>query len=133
MFSDAEAAGLRVTVESFGFKYGTPTDVDLLADARFLPNPFWEATLSTQTGLDPEVSSFVLGSTGAQEFLSAYELALKPVWEGFRRENKRHATVAIGCTGGKHRSVALVESFAAALRDIPGLDVSVKHRDLGRE
>jgi UPF0042 nucleotide-binding protein len=133
MFSTTDTAGLRVTVQSFGFKYGTPTDADFLADARFLPNPFWEATLRSKTGLDPEVSSFVLGSLGAQEFLTDYEKALLPVWAGFQRENKRHATVAIGCTGGKHRSVALVESFAAALREIPGLDVSVKHRDLGRE
>jgi UPF0042 nucleotide-binding protein len=133
MFAGADQSQLRVTVQSFGFKYGTPTDVDIMADARFLPNPFWEADLGSKTGLDPDVSAFVMSSTGAVEFLDAYTRALEPVWEGFQRENKRHVTLAIGCTGGKHRSVALVESISVMLRDIPGLDVSVKHRDLGRE
>ncbi len=133
MFAGADQSQLRVTVQSFGFKYGTPTDVDIMADARFLPNPFWEADLGSKTGLDPDVSAFVMSSTGAVEFLEAYTRALEPVWAGFQRENKRHVTLAIGCTGGKHRSVALVESISAMLRDIPGLDVSVKHRDLGRE
>jgi len=133
MFAGADQSQLRVTVESFGFKYGTPTDVDIMADARFLPNPFWEADLGTKTGLDPDVSAFVMSSAGATDFLDAYTRALEPVWAGFQRENKRHVTLAIGCTGGKHRSVALVESISAMLRHIPGLDVSVKHRDLGRE
>lgn len=133
MFAGADQSQLRVTVQSFGFKYGTPTDVDIMADARFLPNPFWEADLGTKTGLDPEVAAFVMSSTGAVEFLDTYTRALEPVWAGYQRENKRHVTLAIGCTGGKHRSVALVESISAMLREIPGLDVSVKHRDLGRE
>ena len=133
MFAGPDQSQLRVTVQSFGFKYGTPTDVDIMADARFLPNPFWEADLGAKTGLDPEVAAFVMSSTGAVEFLDTYTRALKPVWAGYQRENKRHVTLAIGCTGGKHRSVALVESISATLREIPGLDVSVKHRDLGRE
>jgi UPF0042 nucleotide-binding protein len=133
MFSAADQSHLRVTLQSFGYKYGTPTDVDIMVDARFLPNPFWEPELGAQNGLDPAVSDFVMSSPGATEFLGAYTRALLPVWSGFQRENKRHVTLAIGCTGGKHRSVALVESMSSMLRDVPGLDVSVKHRDLGRE
>jgi UPF0042 nucleotide-binding protein len=133
MFSSAEQSHLRVTVESFGYKYGTPTDVDIMADARFLPNPFWEPELGAHTGRDKAVSDFVMSSPGATEFLEAYTHALVPVWAGFLRENKKRVTLAIGCTGGKHRSVALVESLATMLREVPGLDVSVKHRDLGRE
>jgi len=133
MFSAADQSHLRVTVESFGYKYGTPTDVDIMADARFLPNPFWEPELGAQNGRDKAVSDFVMASPGAQEFLETYTKALLPVWAGFQRENKKHVTLAIGCTGGKHRSVALVESISSMLRDVPGLDVSVKHRDLGRE
>ena len=133
MFSAADQSHLRVTVQSFGYKYGTPTDVDIMADARFLPNPFWEPELGAKNGRDKAVSDFVLASPGATEFLETYTKALLPVWAGFQRENKRHVTLAIGCTGGKHRSVALVESISSMLRDVPGLDVSVKHRDLGRE
>lgn len=133
MFDDDAGSGLHVTVQSFGFKYGAPTDADLLADARFLPNPFWDDRLRGMTGLDPEVAQYVLSSSGAREFLDAYRVALHPVWEGYRRENKRHVTLAVGCTGGKHRSVALVESLAEQLRSESGLDVSVRHRDLGRE
>lgn len=133
MFSTPDQAHLRVTVESFGYKYGTPTDVDIMADARFLPNPFWEPELGAQNGTDQAVSDFVMSSLGASEFLENFTRALVPVWAGFRRENKKRVTLAIGCTGGKHRSVALVESISAMLREVPGLDVSVKHRDLGRE
>ncbi|MRX44941.1 RNase adapter RapZ [Agromyces kandeliae] len=132
-FAEEDRAGLRVIVQSFGFKYGLPPDADLVADARFLPNPFWEPELRAHTGEDPEVAEFVLGQPGAREFLDAYVAALRPVLEGYQRENKRHATIALGCTGGKHRSVALVRELAARLRSIPGLAVSVKHRDLGRE
>lgn len=132
-FAEADRAGLQVAVQSFGFKYGLPADADLVADARFLPNPFWEEDLRSLTGEDRKVSDYVLDQPGAREFLDAYVAALRPVLEGYQRENKRHAMIAIGCTGGKHRSVALVRELAARLRSIPGLAVSVKHRDLGRE
>ncbi|MGR0317846.1 RNase adapter RapZ [Agromyces sp. ZXT2-3] len=132
-FAEADRAGLRVTVQSFGFKYGLPPDADMVVDARFLPNPFWEPALRAHTGEDAEVSDYVLEQPGAREFLDAYVAALRPVLEGYQRENKRHATIALGCTGGKHRSVALVRELAARLRSIPGLAVSIKHRDLGRE
>lgn len=132
-FSEENAAGVRVTIMSFGFKYGLPTDADLVADARFLPNPFWVPELKALTGQDERVREYVLGQPGASEFVTAYARALAPVLEGYQRENKRHATIAMGCTGGKHRSVAIAEALAAQLRELPGVAVSVKHRDLGRE
>jgi RNase adapter protein RapZ len=132
-FAEAEAPGVQVTIVSFGFKYGLPADADLVADMRFLPNPFWIPELKSLTGLDPEVSAYVMGGEGAEEFLAAYAKALSPVLAGYQRENKRHATIAIGCTGGKHRSVAVGERLASLLRAEPGVVVSLKHRDLGRE
>ncbi len=133
MFTEEDAARHRLTVLSFGFKYGLPTDVDLVADMRFLPNPYWNEELRSFTGQDEEVRDFVLSRPGAQEFLAGYEAALVPVLEGYQRENKSHSTVAIGCTGGKHRSVAMAEELARRLRELPGLAVHVRHRDLGRE
>ena len=132
-FTADDTPGLQVTVLSFGFKYGLPTDADLVADMRFLPNPFWVPELRAFTGLDAEVSDYVLAQEGASEFVANYLAAITPVLAGYQRENKRHATIAIGCTGGKHRSVAVAEEFAARLRNLPGVAVSVKHRDLGRE
>jgi len=132
-FAEVNAAGVQVTVMSFGFKYGLPADADLVADMRFLPNPFWNPELRSKTGLDEEVSDYVLAQEGAAEFISAYGKALAPVLAGYQRENKRHATIAVGCTGGKHRSIAVAEELAALLRGFPGVAVSVKHRDLGRE
>jgi UPF0042 nucleotide-binding protein len=132
-FAEAGSAGVQLTVVSFGFKYGVPTDADLVADMRFLPNPFWVPELRERTGLEPAVSDFVLSQEGASEFIDDYAKALAPVFAGFQRENKRHATLAIGCTGGKHRSVAAAERLAVLLRDLPGVAVNVKHRDLGRE
>lgn len=132
-FAAEDAADLRVTLLSFGFKYGLPTDADMVADARFLPNPFWSPELRAYTGLDEQVRDFVLAQPGAREFVRDYATALEPVLAGYQRENKRHATIAIGCTGGKHRSVAIAESLAGLLTGLPGVEVSIKHRDLGRE
>jgi UPF0042 nucleotide-binding protein len=132
-FSTADTPGLQLTVLSFGFKYGLPADADAVADMRFLPNPFWVPQLREKSGLDADVSEYVLGQEGALEFVESYAHALAPVFAGYQRENKRHATIAIGCTGGKHRSVAVAERLALILRDHPGVAVSVKHRDLGRE
>ncbi|AXL12482.1 RNase adapter RapZ [Microbacterium foliorum] len=133
LFAEEGAARHRVTLMSFGFKYGLPTDVDLVADMRFLPNPFWNEELRGLTGKDEPVRDYVLSREGAAEFLEAYTAALTPVLEGYQRENKSHSTVAIGCTGGKHRSVAMVEEFARRLAAVPGVAVNVRHRDLGRE
>jgi UPF0042 nucleotide-binding protein len=132
-FSEVDTPGVQVTIVTFGFKYGLPADADMVADMRFLPNPFWIPELKALTGLDEEVRTFVLGAEGATEFVGAYAKALAPVLAGYQRENKRHATIAIGCTGGKHRSVAVGEKLAALLREEPGVAVNVKHRDLGRE
>ena len=132
-FSSDLDADVQVTVMSFGFKYGLPSDADMVADARFLPNPFWVPELRTHTGLDPEVRDYVLDRDGASDFVAAYERALEIVIAGYRTENKRHATFAIGCTGGKHRSVAIAEELGRRLAETPSLAVSVKHRDLGRE
>ncbi len=133
LFSDEGSARHTVTVMSFGFKYGLPTDVDLVADMRFLPNPFWVPELKGRTGEEPEVRDFVLAQAGAREFIDAYALALRPVLEGYQRENKRHSVLAVGCTGGKHRSVVTALELADRLADVPGVAVRVKHRDLGRE
>ncbi|MEO7349135.1 MAG: RNase adapter RapZ [Terrimesophilobacter sp.] len=133
IFAADDTPGVQITILSFGFKYGVPTDADLVADMRFLPNPFWIPELRSQTGLDAEVSDFVLSQEGAREFINAYATALEPVLAGYQRENKRHATIAVGCTGGRHRSVAAVEQLATVIRGLPGVAVNVKHRDLGRE
>ena len=133
LFSDDDTPGLQLSVQSFGFKYGSPTDVDIVADMRFLPNPFWEPELRALTGVDPNVKSYVLAQEGAAEFLDHYVAALAPVFAGYQRENKRHASLAIGCTGGKHRSVAMARELADRLAALPGVHVSVRHRDLGRE
>jgi UPF0042 nucleotide-binding protein len=132
IFSDESAPPLRVSVVSFGFKYGLPLDADHVADVRFLPNPFWVPDLRPHTGLDPDVRAYVLGQPGAEPFLQAYTRALDPVLEGYVREKKRYATVAVGCTGGKHRSVAMSEQLAAMLRE-RGVAATAVHRDLGRE
>lgn len=132
-FAEAGRAGLRVTLQSFGFKYGLPTDSDLVADTRFLPNPFWIPELRHLTGEDAAVSEYVLDQPGARDFIDSYAKALEPVLAGYQRENKRHATIAIGCTGGKHRSVAMARELGERIAAMPGVVVSVKHRDLGRE
>ena len=131
-FEDAEAPGLRLTVMSFGFKHGLPVDADLVADVRFLPNPHWVPSLRPQDGLDDAVSGYVLDQPGAAEFLEAYLRALEVVFAGYEREGKRYATLAVGCTGGKHRSVAMAQEIATRLGK-RGMDVLAMHRDLGRE
>jgi len=133
LFSDQGAARHTVTVMSFGFKYGLPPDVDLVADMRFLPNPYWDDALRGLTGEDDAVRDYVMSQEGAAEFLEAYALALRPVLQGYQRENKRHSTVGIGCTGGRHRSVAMARALAERLSSEPGVAVQVRHRDLGRE
>jgi len=134
---DAQFAGsaepvLRATVISFGYKYGLPVDADLVVDCRFLPNPHWVPELRPRTGLDPQVSAYVLGQPGANEFLSGYRELLRILTSGYRREGKRYLTLAVGCTGGKHRSVAMAERLAQQLR-VDGVETTVVHRDMGRE
>jgi UPF0042 nucleotide-binding protein len=132
-FADADEPTTRVTVLSFGYKYGLPSDADHVADCRFLPNPYWVPELKSLNGQDAAVRDYVLELPGASDFVTGYVAALAPVLEGYGRENKRHATIALGCTGGKHRSVAIAEELGRRLATLPGIAVSVKHRDLGRE
>ena len=128
----ADVDGLQLTVMSFGYKYGLPVDADLVVDCRFLPNPHWVPELRPHTGQDADVRDYVLAQAGASEFLDRYEGLVRLVGEGYLREGKRYALLAVGCTGGKHRSVAMSEQLAARLAG-PGFEVQVQHRDLGRE
>lgn len=132
-FSPAVRGRLRITLVSFGFKYGLPGDADQVADVRFLPNPFWNESLRPFTGLDASVQEYVTNLDLAKDFISHYSEALRAVVRGYLLENKRYATFAIGCTGGKHRSVAIAEELATRLSEIPEVVVNVKHRDLGKE
>ncbi|GAA4172785.1 RNase adapter RapZ [Gryllotalpicola koreensis] len=125
--------GVQVTMTSFGFKYGLPSDADMIADVRFLPNPFWVPELRALSGIDEAVRDYVFAQDGAAEFVDLWSRMLEVALAGYQRENKRHALIAIGCTGGKHRSVAIVEELARRASDLPGVAVNVKHRDLGRE
>ena len=131
-FGSPDATRLNVTVTSFGFKYGIPVDADFVADMRFLPNPFWIPELRPGTGRDADVADYVKSRPGAAEFLDGYVPVLAGVAEGYLREGKRFMTVAIGCTGGKHRSVAMTEEITRRLQDL-GLAARPTHRDLGRE
>jgi UPF0042 nucleotide-binding protein len=132
-FSTAENRKLNLLIQSFGFKYGAPSDADLIADMRFLPNPYWDEKLRPFTGEDSEVADYVLAQDGAEEFIVNYIAALQPVIRGYLKENRKHASIALGCTGGKHRSVATAIEIAKRLADNPEIAVRVKHRDLGKE
>jgi len=127
-----EDDGLGVTVMSFGFKNGLPVDADMVMDVRFLPNPHWVPELRPQTGLSAAVSDYVLRQPGAVEFLEVLDQLFAIMTPGYIQEGKRQVTLAIGCTGGKHRSTAMSEQIAERLRR-RGLNVSVLHRDLGKE
>ena len=131
-FGTPESTRLKVTVTSFGFKYGIPVDADFVADMRFLPNPHWVPELRPLNGRDEPVATYVKDRPGAVTFLEQYLPVLETAAEGYLQEGKRFMTIAIGCTGGKHRSVAMTEEIAARLRE-RGYDVSARHRDLGRE
>jgi UPF0042 nucleotide-binding protein len=123
---------VRLALMSFGFKYGVPLDADFVFDMRFLPNPFWVPELKALTGADAPVADWVMGQPGATEFLDRVVALMEPVTEGYLREGRRYATIAIGCTGGKHRSVAMTQAVAARLTT-DRVATFVVHRDLGRE
>ena len=125
------AHDLTVTLVSFGYKYGLPIDLDLAFDCRFLPNPFFVETLRPRTGTDPAVMDYVLASDGAAEFLEHVVGLLRFGLPRYQREGKAYLTVGIGCTGGRHRSVALAETLRARLADT-GYGIMVRHRDLAR-
>jgi RNase adapter protein RapZ len=131
-FEDQDVVALRATVISFGFKNGIPVDADFVADVRFLPNPHWIDELRPLNGTDGPVNDYVVDLPEAREFLDQYTSLLDIVSDGYLREGKRYVTVAIGCTGGKHRSVAMAENLAVRLIR-HGVEARVVHRDLGRE
>jgi UPF0042 nucleotide-binding protein len=131
-FATEGDTALRVTVVSFGFKYGLPVDADMVADCRFLPNPHWVAELAPLTGRDRPVREYVLGQPGADDFLDAYLKALRIALAGYDRAGRHFVVLAVGCTGGKHRSVVIAEEIAARLGS-SWSGIQVSHRDLGRE
>jgi UPF0042 nucleotide-binding protein len=131
-FATESQASLKVSVESFGYKYGLPVDADMVADCRFLPNPHWVTELAPLTGQDKPVIDYVLGQPGASDFLDAFVRAVEIALAGYDKSGRHYVLIAVGCTGGKHRSVAMADEMAARLSAVwPGIQVS--HRDLGRE
>lgn len=131
-FADGEAgARMQVALESFGFKRGVPIDADIVMDVRFLPNPHWDERLRPLTGHDPAVRDFVIERAQTQSFLDQFETMLAELLPAYEAEGKSYLTVSIGCTGGRHRSVAVTEELATRLRR-RGVAVTVGHRDLGR-
>lgn len=136
IFASGQSHGVRVNVLSFGYKYGVPVDADLVLDCRFIPNPHWIPELRALTGLDKEVSQHVLTSPGVDAFVDSYVSLLNQMAEGYLREGKKYVTLAVGCTGGKHRSVAISEAIAARLNKSKGsisIEAHAIHRDVGRE
>lgn len=131
-FSDSETVVQHVTVQSFGFKHGAPRDADMLFDVRFLPNPYWVPALRAGRGTNKAVADYVLGQEEAPQFLDGVTNLVRLALPGYRREGKSYMTIAIGCTGGHHRSVAMVEALGKKLHDIPGIDVGIVHRDIDR-
>ncbi|MDN4473164.1 RNase adapter RapZ [Demequina zhanjiangensis] len=126
-----EVPELHVNVLSFGFKNGAPVDADYVADVRFLSNPHWVPELRPLTGIDPAVRDHVLGSAGAHEFLDGYTSAIEVALQGYQAHDKHSVTIAVGCTGGRHRSVAMAEELSQRLRT-KGFDVRTTHRDKDR-
>jgi UPF0042 nucleotide-binding protein len=129
---ESDVATFQATILSFGFKYGIPVDADFVFDVRFLANPFWEEDLKKLTGLDKKVQDFVLKQDGAENFSKTINEVINVTTPGYVREGKKYVTVAIGCTGGKHRSVTIAEKVAQELKS-NGAKVRVVHRDLGKE
>ena len=132
VFAVGAGEALRVTIVSFGYKYGLPVDAEMVVDCRFLPNPHWIPDLRPHTGLDEPVRKYVLGQPGAVEFLDRYADLFAVQRPGYLREGKHYLTLAVGCTGGKHHSVVMAEQLGARLT-AAGAEVKVVHRDLGRE
>lgn len=139
-FKKDGAAGVRINVLSFGYKYGIPVDADLVLDCRFIPNPHWVPELKPKTGQSKEVSDYVLSQNGVHEAITGYASLLRKLSDGYFREGKRYLTLAVGCTGGKHRSVAVAEELAKLITGkISGengeleIEAHAVHRDVGRE
>jgi UPF0042 nucleotide-binding protein len=126
----AEKIGMAITVKSFGYKYGSAPDADLLLDVRFLPNPYFEDHLKNKSGLDPDVAEYVINRQETRDFLEHVYALLSFLLPRYVREARAYLTIGIGCTGGRHRSVALAEIVGRGLRE-QGYDVMVRHRDIG--
>lgn len=138
LFSTDSSASLKVNVLSFGYKFGLPVDADLVMDCRFIPNPHWNPELRPKNGLDHEVSTAVLSADNVGEFLDRYVALVQSIGQGYLREGKKYITLAIGCTGGKHRSVAVAEELARRINGYHldsehSVSAHAIHRDLGRE
>jgi len=138
LFSIDPSASLKVNVLSFGYKFGLPVDADLVMDCRFIPNPHWNPELREMNGLDKQVSEAVLNAESVGEFLEKYLSLFNSLGQGYLREGKKYITLAIGCTGGKHRSVAVAEELArringSAIDAQHSVSAHAIHRDLGRE
>jgi UPF0042 nucleotide-binding protein len=136
IFASGESHALRVNVLSFGYKYGIPVDADIVLDCRFIPNPHWIPELRALNGLSKEVSQHVIANEGVETFLDDYVSLFTQMVQGYLREGKKYVTLAIGCTGGKHRSVAIAETIAQRLNSTHGavaIDAHAVHRDVGRE
>ncbi len=136
IFASGESVGVRVNVLSFGYKYGMPVDADLVLDCRFIPNPHWVPELRPLTGMSDDVSNYVFATQGVDKFVDDYVSLFSEMSEGYLREGKKYVTIAVGCTGGKHRSVAVAREIARRLNEFAGpvkLDAYAVHRDMGRE
>ncbi len=129
--TEQAGSAMRTSLLSFGFKHGVPLDVDLMFDCRFLPNPYWDETLRSQSGLDPPVRTFVLDRPETAAFLDKLDDLLTMLIPAYIREGKSYLTVAMGCTGGRHRSVVLAEEVARRLGS-RGMPTTVFHRDVDR-
>jgi len=136
IFAQGLTHSVRVNVLSFGYKYGIPVDADLVLDCRFIPNPHWIPELRPLTGLDDKVKDNVLSNSGVSQFVQSYVSVINQMLPGYLREGKKYLTVAIGCTGGRHRSVSVAREIAAQLdgeRDGFLVSAHASHRDVGRE
>ena len=136
IFAAGHKVGVRVNVLSFGYKYGIPVDADLVVDCRFIPNPHWIPELRPLNGTSLQVSQKVLTSEGVEDFVKTYVSLIEQIVPGYIREGKKFVTLAVGCTGGKHRSVAVAEEIAKRLNlisDPTPVDAQAVHRDMGRE
>jgi UPF0042 nucleotide-binding protein len=136
IFAEGMAQALRINVLSFGYKYGIPVDADLVLDCRFIPNPHWIPELRPLSGLDDAVYQHVLASEGVKDFVQSYVSVIEKMIPGYLREGKKYVTIAIGCTGGKHRSVSVAREIAAQLNHDSGeisISAHATHRDVGRE
>jgi RNase adapter protein RapZ len=136
IFAAGLAPTIRINLLSFGYKYGIPVDADLVLDCRFIPNPHWIPELRPLNGLDALVSQKVLSSEGVAEFVRSYLSVVTQMLPGYFHEGKKYVTIAVGCTGGKHRSVAVAQEIARQLSlSSNDLEISAHatHRDVGRE